>query len=110
VILYHATTPAKVRRYHETGRILAPVRGWDTLAAALAWAARTGRSVVLRIDSADANAYPLPDHRSPLGRAHWIDSDVPEWECMVSPARVHAAAAMQAAIEAAPAAPEEKPK
>jgi hypothetical protein len=92
VILYHATTPTKVRRYHDSGRIFGPVRGWDTMSAALAWAARTGRSVVLRIDGGMLPSYPLPDHKSPLGRAWWIDGDVVTWKCVVSPRRVHAAA------------------
>lgn len=35
-ILYHATTPKKARLYRQTGAILAPVRGFTTLQAAMA--------------------------------------------------------------------------
>lgn len=30
-VLYHATTPRKLLRYEQTGAILPPVRGFDTL-------------------------------------------------------------------------------
>lgn len=32
-VLYHATTPRKMARYEQTGAILPPVRGFDTLEA-----------------------------------------------------------------------------
>ena len=36
--LYHATTEKKAKLYRHTGAILAPVRGFTTLQAAMAWA------------------------------------------------------------------------
>ena len=36
MILFHATTQKKVKLYKETGRILAPVRGFTTEKAATA--------------------------------------------------------------------------
>jgi hypothetical protein len=78
--LYHVTTPAKVEKYKATGGILPPVRGWLFEASARAWARRTGRTVVLKLEV--PSSYPLPDHR-PLGHAHWHDGMVRKWE--VSP-------------------------
>jgi len=85
VILYHVTTPAKVRKYHQTGCILCPVRGFTTEKAAMFWAMKTQRTVILRIDSVGKEAYKLPDHRNQFGEAWWIDSDITKWVCTVSP-------------------------
>lgn len=41
--LYHVTTPKKMQRYHTTGHIISPVRGFITLQAAMAWACKVGR-------------------------------------------------------------------
>ena len=76
MIIYHATTPAKVKRYCATGAILPPVRGWAFLTSAQAWAKRVGRSVVLRLD-ADV-AYPPPDHQ-PRGHAYWSPNVIRSW-------------------------------
>lgn len=82
--LYHATTPKKVQRYHASGhRIIAPVRGFNTLKAAMAWAMKTKRSVVLEIDG--TGALKLPDHHNAFGDAYWLDRDITEWRCVVSP-------------------------
>lgn len=72
--LYHVTTPKKAQRYKETGAILAPVRGFTTLQAAMAWAIKTGRTVIYQIHGEPA--YKLPDHHNKFGDAWWIDSDV----------------------------------
>jgi len=74
--LYHVTTPRKVRRYRASGGILPPVRGWRFVASAEAWAAKTGRTVILKIDVTEA--YPLPDHR-PRGHAWWSPEIVRSW-------------------------------
>lgn len=81
--LYHATTPKKVQRYHASGRIIAPVRGFTTLPAALAWACKTGRTVVLEVQGYDCHK--LPDHHNAFGEAWWIDHDVLAWKCVFSP-------------------------
>ena len=87
--LYHATTPNKVRKYHASGhRILNPVRGFDSLNAAMAWAMRTRRSVILEIEAPDA--IKLPDHHNAFGQAYWVDRDVSEWKCIVSPENTRA--------------------
>lgn len=82
MILYHATTPKKARRYRESGRIIAPVRGFTTVEAALAWCCKVGRSVVLEF-SATA-PHKLPDHHNRFGEAWWNDGDVREWRCVFS--------------------------
>ena len=76
--LYHVTTPRKLERYRETGRIIKPVRGFTTLAAAREWAAHAGRTVIVRVTGLDCHK--LPDHHQRSGDAWWIDHDVPTWE------------------------------
>lgn len=83
MVLYHATTPKKVQHYHASGRIIAPVRGFTTLQAAMAWACKTGRSVVLAVQGEDCHK--LPDHHNAFGEAWWIDHDVSAWRCVFSP-------------------------
>ncbi len=84
--LYHVTTPKKVKRYKETGRIISPVRGFTTLIAAMAWAIKVGRSVILEIEA--PNAYKLPDHHNQWGDAYWNDGDIKEYKCVYSPEKV----------------------
>ena len=81
--LFHATSPKKVKRYHETGKILAPVRGFTTMVAAMAWSLKTGRSVILEVKGHDCHK--MPDHHNQFGAAWWIDHDVSEWKCVFSP-------------------------
>jgi len=71
--LFHATTGRKAKLYRQTGRINAPVRGFDTLMAAMAWAMKTGRKVILRVEPVTAPQM-LPDHHNEYGRAWWTDS------------------------------------
>jgi hypothetical protein len=47
MILYHCTTNKKIERYTASGRIMAPVRGFNTLKAANEWCRHTGRNVIL---------------------------------------------------------------
>lgn len=82
-VLYHATTPKKVRLYHQSKRIISPVRGFTTIEAALAWACKTQRSVILEIEGSECHK--LPDHHNKWGEAWWIDHDVYEWKCVYSP-------------------------
>ena len=80
--LYHVTTQAKVKKYHESGRIIAPVRGFDTPMAAMAWAIKVGRRVILEVWAGDAHK--LPDHHNKFGNAWWNDNDIHFWECFYS--------------------------
>jgi hypothetical protein len=86
--LYHATTPKKVKAYHQTGKILKPVRGFTTQMAAMAWSMRTGRSVILEISGCDENCHKLPDHHNSYGEAWWFDEDIPNWKCVLSPEKL----------------------
>jgi hypothetical protein len=83
MILFHATTPKKVQKYHQSGRIISPVRAFTTLQAAMAWACKVNRSVVLQIEGTDCHK--LPDHHNIWGEAWWVDHDVLEWKCVFSP-------------------------
>lgn len=81
-ILYHVTTPKKARLYRAAGCIKAPVRGFTTLTAAMAWACKVGRTVVYEIEC--SAAYKLPDHHNKYGEAWWNDDDVTEFRCVFS--------------------------
>ena len=76
MIGYHVTTEKKVDRYIKTGCILSPVRFWNSLEQARAWARKTGRGVVLMIYA--TRVYPLPDHK-PRGTSWWADENVRHW-------------------------------
>lgn len=82
MILYHATTPAKAKKYRETGHIISPVRGFTTFQAALAWCVKTGRTVVLEFDAYEAHK--LPDHHNKFGDAWWNDGNIHFWKCVFS--------------------------
>lgn len=74
-LLFHVTTGRKVKAYRMTGMIHAPVRGFDTLMAAMAWAMKTGRKVIMRVECVTP-AQLLPDHHNEWGKAWWT-GDVP---------------------------------
>lgn len=82
MILYHATTPKKAKLYRCTGRIIAPVRGFTTITAAMAWAMKVNRTVILEIQC--DNPHKLPDHHNQFGDAWWNDGDVIKWKCIYS--------------------------
>lgn len=74
--LYHATTPSKARRYKESGCIHAPVRGFDTLPAAMLWAMKVGRTVIYEFPVREELTHKLPDHHNVFGSAWWSEEDV----------------------------------
>jgi hypothetical protein len=79
MVLYHATTARKAKMYNTTGRIVAPVRGFDSVTGALAWACKVGRKVILEIEVEPARVYKLPDHHNAFGTAFFTDTDVTKW-------------------------------
>lgn len=68
--LFHMTTPKKLARYQATGRILAPVRGFDTLEGALASKMAINRKLVVVV-VIHGPVWPLPDHHNAEGLAWW---------------------------------------
>lgn len=48
--LYHITTERKAKLYRQTGRIIAPVRGFTTMMGAMAWGLKIG-SIKFHISS-----------------------------------------------------------
>jgi hypothetical protein len=82
MILYHATTPKKAKMYRESGRIIQPVRGFDTGLAAMAWALDKRRTVILTFES--SRVHKLPDHHNKFGSAWWAEEDVIDWKCYYS--------------------------
>ena len=82
MILFHVTTQSKAKKYRETGAIKAPVRGFTTLMGAMAWAMKTGRTVILECEA--TVPHKLPDHHNKYGEAWWNDGDILKWECAFS--------------------------
>lgn len=80
--LYHATTTKKAKAYRDTGYIRSPVRGFTTEQAAMAWAMKVGRQVILEINV--TNPYKLPDYHNKYGQAWWNDGNVTDWHCTFS--------------------------
>ena len=80
--LYHATTEKKAKAYRASGAIHAPVRGFTTLVAAMAWAMKTGRTVIMACEC--ERAHKLPDHHNQFGDAYWNDGDVSAYRCVFS--------------------------
>lgn len=80
--LYHATTPKKAKLYRQMGRIHAPVRGFTTLQAAMAWAIKVKREVIVEFEA--EHPHKLPDHHNAFGEAWWNDGDIREWKCVFS--------------------------
>jgi hypothetical protein len=73
--LYHVTTGRRMKLYRLGGVIKAPVRGFDTLQGAMAWAMKVGRKVIMRVECTTIPQL-LPDHHNEFGNAWWI-GDVP---------------------------------
>jgi hypothetical protein len=82
MVLYHATTPKKAKKYRDSGCIKAPVRGFDSLTAALAWAVKTRRSVIYSFLA--ESPHKLPDHHNKYGTAWWCEKDVVHFTCEYS--------------------------
>lgn len=82
--IYHVTTPKKAKRYRESGCIKAPVRGFNTLEAAMFWAMTSGRTVIYECEG--ENPYKMPDHHNQFGEAWWNDGDIPykDIKCIIS--------------------------
>lgn len=80
--LYHVTTEKKAKQYRISGAIHAPVRGFTTLAGAMAWAIKTGRRVIIEFEA--MNPHKLPDHHNKYGEAWWNDGDISHWDCVFS--------------------------
>jgi len=80
--IYHVTTNKKAKRYKETGYIKAPVRGFDTLTAAMAWAIKTGRTVIYEMQF--NKFHKLPDHSNQFGHAYWNEENITEYKCVFS--------------------------
>lgn len=77
--LYHVTTPKKAKLYRRSGCIYKPVRGFTTLLAAQAWAIKTGRTVIYKIES--DKCFKMPDHHNKYGEAWWVDENITDFNC-----------------------------
>jgi hypothetical protein len=83
--LYHCTTPKKAKLYRQTGYIISPVRGFDSLQGAMAWCIKTGRTVILELEGwTQEEIHKLPDHHNKFATAFWVDKNVKEWHCVFS--------------------------
>ena len=82
--IFHVTTNKKAKRYRETGFIIKPVRGFNTLQGAMAWAIKTGRNVIYEVQGEEQNLHKLPDHHNKYGNAYWFDQDITNLTCVFS--------------------------
>ena len=85
--MFHVTTSRKAKLYRQSGFILGPVRGFDTLQAAMLWAMRVGRKGIYRVECSPTRPSPqmLPDHHNQFGTAWWCGTvPVDDIECVVS--------------------------
>jgi hypothetical protein len=82
--IFHCTTPKKGQSYRATGCIIAPVRGFDTLEAALAWCVKTGRTVIYRVPVIEEFCHKLPDHHNRFGNAWWLEGNAKTFTCAFS--------------------------
>lgn len=80
--LFHVTTEKKAKIYRQTGAILRPVRGFNSLQGAMAWAIKANRTVIYKVSGSPA--YKLPDHHNKFGDAYWIDEDIKDFQCVFS--------------------------
>jgi len=58
------------------------VRGFTSEKAAMAWAIKVGRTVILEFEA--EVSYKLPDHHNKYGEAWWNDGDIFVWNCVFS--------------------------
>lgn len=94
VTLYHVTTPRKARLYRQSGCIIGPVRGFDSLLASTVWAMRTGRTVIYEVQCEHPQM--LPDHHNEFGHAWWCETvPLDRVRCVVSANGADADAAME---------------
>ena len=82
MILYHVTTEKKAKLYNQSKCIHSPVRGFDTLQGAMAWAIKVGRKVIYQLEA--PAPYKLPDHHNAYGTAYWNDGDITNFKCVFS--------------------------
>jgi len=80
--LYHATTLSRYKKYQQSKCIHSPVRGFTTITAAMAWAMKTNRTMILEISC--PNSHKLPDHHNKFGDAYWNDGNVADYKCVYS--------------------------
>lgn len=61
MIVWHVCSSKKLKQYEKAGRILPPVRAWETIEHAQRMSISTGRRVILRLRFPD-NAEKLDGH------------------------------------------------
>lgn len=54
------------------------LRGFTTLLAAMAWAMKVNRTVILEVEF--DRPHKLPDHHNKFGEAWWNDGNVARWK------------------------------
>lgn len=72
MVVYHVTTLKKLLKYTKTGRILAPVRAWETIEQAERMSKSTSRRIILRLRF-PKNAPKLDGH---FGLARVLNTDL----------------------------------
>lgn len=73
MIVYHVTSAKKLKKYIASGRIIAPVRAWESVAEAERFSLSTGRRIILRLRF-PKNSPRLEGH---FGKAFVLCQDLP---------------------------------
>lgn len=73
MIVYHVTSYKKLQKYIQSGKILSPVRAWETLEQAQRMSISTGRKIILRLKFPN-NAEKLEGH---FNQARVLYTDLP---------------------------------
>lgn len=72
MIVYHVCSLKKLDKYRKSGRIVAPVRGWETIEQAERMSLSTGRRIILRLKFPNS----APKLEGHFGLARVLNSDL----------------------------------
>ena len=73
MVVYHVTSYKKLQKYLSSGKIVAPVRAWETIEQAERMSISTGRRIILRLKFPN-NAEKLEGH---FNQARVLYTDYP---------------------------------
>jgi hypothetical protein len=73
MVVWHVCSSKKLSRYLKCGRILSPVRAWETIEQAQRMSLSTGRRVILRLKFPDS----APKLEGHFGQARVLYADLP---------------------------------
>jgi hypothetical protein len=73
MVVWHVCSSKKLNRYLKCGRILSPVRAWETIEQAQRMSLSSGRRIILRLKFPDS----APKLEGHFGQARILHTDLP---------------------------------